>query len=362
MAIFGLYLLSIVCFGLTLRPNKKENTFLDKNFSNSIKTLFIFFIILSHIVGFYISKYEGVLSNELYLFRNFMGQIIVTPFFFISGFGIFEAYRRKGNDYNKELFFNHFLKILLFTTICLVPYLIYDLIVYGPRPFYHYLLCPFGITSLGNEHWFIFAILFVYLLTFFIGLFVKNNIFIKLALITVGCIGYIIVCVILGLESYFYNTIIAFPLGAIVSIFKNKIMLSLRKVPVAIATLAISIILYSLFTYLDWKGLMPDHIDYFLRNVFFVIGLVSFSRLFTAKASILQYFGINSWPLYLLHMLPILLFRELIPNHSAFYVTCFFVSLLLTIPFSILFNLISKKVFIKKLPAETLEAPNEKTN
>ena len=347
MAILFLYLGAFLIFVFSLKiKNKEDASILDKNFSNSLKTLFIFLIVLSHILG--ALSYNGVLSKPLALFRFAMGQMCVTPFFLISGFGLFEGYKKYGNSYNKKVFLNHFLKILMFTAICLVPYLIYDLLVNGTKPFYVYPLAFIGLTNLGNQNWFIFAILFVYLFTFLVGLLkIKNNYW-NLLIITLGCVAYIVAFRLLGYGSYWYDTILAFPVGILFSINKAKIEKWLSKKSVPIILFFVSIILYVLWKLLCEKfAIIRDfHALYSLPLIVFVsIGIVCASKIFTARNNLLVFFGINSWPLFLMHMLPILLLKPLGMNDSVFYILSFVASLVLSIPFALLFKLIEKKIF-----------------
>lgn len=345
MVIIFLYLAVFLVFILSLRPRKDDNEILDKNFTNAIKTLFILLIVLSHILNTVHYNDGSILAKGLGIFRGAMGQMCVAPFLFISGYGLFEGYKKHGDAYNKKIFINHFLKIWLFTIICLIPYFIYDPIVNGARPIGDYFLTLIGLKSLGNQSWFIFAILFVYLITFLVGLFKFKNKWINCLIITMLCIGYAVVFKLLGYGSYWYNTIISFPIGIAISLSKDQISKMFVKKRNAIIFLCSSLILYGLCYVLISKTNVPELVFETLQNLLVIVGIISFSRLFTAKKSILLYFGINSWPLFLLHMFPILIFKNVLSNSNLFYVLSFFCSLILTIPFAFLLNRLSKAVF-----------------
>lgn len=347
MSIIFLYLGVFALFLISLRFDKRESkTLLNREFCTGVRTLFIFLIVLSHILNSH--SYTGFLSYPLSLFRNALGQMVVVPFFLFSGFGIFEGYKKKGNSYWKSILFNHFLKIIVFTFVCLIPFFIYDSIINGFHPFGHYVLSLVGLANLGNQDWFIFAILCCYLFSIIPGLLgIKNNT-VKFIIISIGCIIYYILSLLFGRETYTFNTIICFPLGCLTSLLFGKISPLFAKPKNSVMVLIASSLLFASISFAYFKfGSAIQHTSAILRCLFFSTLIISLSSIFTCKRNISFWFGVNSWPLFVLHMFPILIFQNLELNDSVYYVVAFVGSLIITIPFGILFSFTNKTLVIR---------------
>ena len=96
MTIVILYAFVFCLFFGFLRINRDSG--FSKDYSTAIKGLFILLIVLSHTLNYI--PYYGFGSTAITYFRRIMGQFCVSPFFFISGFGLFEGYKKNGNEYN----------------------------------------------------------------------------------------------------------------------------------------------------------------------------------------------------------------------------------------------------------------------
>ena len=108
---------------------------------------------------------------------------------------------------------------------------------------------------MGNQDWFIFAILFTYLITFLIGLFKFKNKYFNLLFITIACIGYILVFKFLGYGNEWFNTIIAFPMGAFISLNKDRIEKIFKKTYIPILSLVSSLVLYVIIGFVATKDI-----------------------------------------------------------------------------------------------------------
>ena len=340
------YLVIFVIFILSLRLKSRDNqTLLEKPFTDSIKNLFIFLIVFLHM--FNAIPYDGLLSNELLLFRKILGQACVAPFFFISGFGIFEGYKKNGSKYNKSIFINHFLKILLFSFLCLIPYIIYDVVTNGFRPFYIYPLCSIGLATIGNPTWFVFAILFVYFISWLVGLIKFKKLYLNLVIISLFIIVYIVVLKLLHFEPYWYDTIIMFSVGGLFSILLKKINSLLSKKVLSIFLIVLPLPLYIFAWYELRKVNFLDPLGMFILSTLLIISITAFSKWFTAKGIVFLFFGKNSWPLYYLHLLFIMIFSSLSLNNTFQYLLIIVSSLIAAFAYTYFFKLIEHKLFQK---------------
>ena len=92
MAILLILLVLICLYGI--KPAKYHVDYMSRSQTGSIKGIFAVLIFLSHVRG-YISIGDSFLDKAYALFLGYFGQLIVTLFFFYSGYGILQAYKTK---------------------------------------------------------------------------------------------------------------------------------------------------------------------------------------------------------------------------------------------------------------------------
>lgn len=329
------YAVAIVLLLISLRF-KKDDGFLDKNSSNVIKGFFILLIVFSHILNAF--PYHGVMSHPLAIFRAILGQLVVTMFFFISGYGIMYSIDSKGNAYSKSIITNRFLRILIYTIISLVPFFIYAACLNKQHPVQDYFLAIIGLRSFGNETWFILAILVCYALSTMVYLFKWKNNYVPAIVISAGIIVYIVLAYFFLRKSHTYNTIIAFLFGLFAYLFKNKINgLLLRKKFVPYLTMVISVIaVVTLRSFVSPR--LPNNVlqlgEMTISNFFFCLFFVSLTKVFTLKSRPLSYLGKASYAIFLMHRIVICCFQDIgtIPNEHLNYLVIFAAAVLVGIP------------------------------
>ena len=335
------YFTVIVLFAFSFRI-KKDNGFLDKNSSDVIKGLFILLIVFSHILNAF--PYSGFGSLPLKIFRGILGQLCVSMFFFISGYGIFSSIDKNGNKYSKSILSNRLFRLFIYTSISLVPFFIYSAILGKNHPISDYFLAFIGLKSFGNvTTWFIFAIFVCYLLTGIVFLFSFKNKFIPVCIISSGTIIYVVVMYFLKMEYYWWDTIVCFPFGIIAWMSKNKIndLLSKKKfIPFIVMAISISIV-----GVLQWSGI-PLIIKMPFTNFFFCLFFVALTKVFALKSSFFCFLGRASWAVYLMHLFVVCCFTDIgtIPNEWINYLVLFVSAVLIGIPFFYLYKLLDKYV------------------
>jgi len=209
--------------------------------TTAIKGFFAVVILFSHMAS-YLNMTETFQDR---LFASVMwsiGQLMVTLFFFYSGFGIMESYRKKGTSYYRSFIRTRLLKVLLHFDLAVLLFAVVNLILKIDYPVSQYITCWFAWDSIGNSNWFIFDTLMFYLITF-TAMMISEETKIPPKLF---CSVITVLCVLLWgvLEwtkgepmAYWYNTILCFPLGLWYSEFKKSIDSLARKWPLWIAGL-----------------------------------------------------------------------------------------------------------------------------
>lgn len=215
----------IIC-SISPLKNIEFNSFLSKDVSTSINGIFVLLVFSSH-VNSYIKLTSSVADKMYEWFWKGMGQLCVTTFLFFSGYGIYEQIKKRGISYVYSIPQNHIWGLLWKYWLALVLYIILNLLMSKPMSKGQLIKSLIGWESIGQSNWYIFAILAMYFFTF-LSFIITNSIKKSISILTILCILYVIIFYNLK-DSCFYNTIICFPFGMVISFFKEKVYLIITK-------------------------------------------------------------------------------------------------------------------------------------
>ena len=222
--IYILLILFILCFW-GLRVTKKNPDYISIKATLPIKGIFAVIILCSH-MGSFLSL-EPSLSNNIYLsIMAYVGQSMVAPYFFYSGFGILLSYKNKA-DYVSGFLKNRWLKTLLHFDLSVLIIIGIQSLFSIYYPLKNYLFCWIAWEQVGNYNWFVFVILSLYLLTY-LGLLLDKKLSGdgKLFLIIIILLsGLLYVFLRLGTRRWYwwYDTIATFPLGMLYAFYRDKV-------------------------------------------------------------------------------------------------------------------------------------------
>ena len=90
-----------------------------------VKGFFTFLVMCSHSRD-YITLSNGILDHYFNTITNIIGQLMVAPFFFYSGFGIYESVKKNGAGYIQAFPKRRFFPTWLRFSICIVLYCIFN--------------------------------------------------------------------------------------------------------------------------------------------------------------------------------------------------------------------------------------------
>lgn len=230
MIIFVLLLFALCLYNLkTIKAENGEigifSDYLSIEKTNSIKGIFILIVFLQHFNQYV--TYTSWIDVEYLKYFNLIGQRMVTLFLFYSGFGIMESITKKGKNYIMSIPIKRIGGVLFRFDIAVVLYLVLDFALYFknfPYSIKDIILSFIGWSSIGNSSWYIFTIIFAYFFTYIsFALFQKNrNNLVPIILVIIFCLAY---CIVMRKvkASYWYDTLLCFPLGMIWSQYKGKI-------------------------------------------------------------------------------------------------------------------------------------------
>lgn len=309
----------------------------------SIKGIFAVLIFLSHSQQ-YINVHSSSF-NEIFLFQNsFLGQLIVPIFFFYSGFGIMESFKKKPN-YFKTFPYKRIFKTLLNFDIAICLFLVMDLILNRSYSTKEILLSFIGWTSVGNSNWFIFAILIGYIVIYLSQLISKNP---KLITIfsTLALIVYCLIITKLQKGSWWCDTILALPFGMFFSIYHDKIKsLVTKNNLIYFSTLVLSGCFFLVF-YVLVSVFNIFTLTYNIVSIFFCLTIVLVTYKFKFKNKVLSFLGKHSFDIYILQRIPmIFLSKTFLVNYNICYiVSSFALTIVISIGYSTLCKIINKKL------------------
>lgn len=214
--IVALFLLSL--WGCKPRLKGFYTDYASRDQSRAINGICISLILLSHtfakvgVADMFDAAYEPV--------RVFLGQFVVVPFLFYSGYGMMESLTKK-DGYLKSFPKKRYLKIALQFAVITLLYIAMHLALDSGYSATYMLLSFTGITSIGNGGWFILSTFYFYAVIILWFNVFKNKKLWATVFVTGSLILLMVVEMLLDFPTYYYNIIIYFGVGMFYSLLKE---------------------------------------------------------------------------------------------------------------------------------------------
>ena len=338
------FIVLISIFLYKMQFNSK-NTFYDDyisiNTTTAINGIFVALVFMNHL-GDYINH----LPSEViwFDFRDFLGQLIVVPFLFYSGYGMMCSYEKKGTKYIKGIFKNRFLKLLIHFDLAVVLFAIMNLIIGEEFTLRDFLPALTTWGAIGNSNWYITAMLTLYLLMIVSFMTFKKHKFPALLTMTILTLAVGIIFILIDKPVRYYNTIILFPLGMWYAYFKKYI----DKIAMKNNVIYIVLLTLSLFFMALGNANRDRHIIAFeIFAISFMAVILLLSMKIKLENPILNMLGKHVFSIYILQRIPMTLFQELglagDDNHLLFFASSFAA----TVFIAVMFDKFTKKLDFK---------------
>lgn len=324
MIVFILIALLVLCFW-RIRFLKFNHDYISKKGTTAIKGIFAIIILCSHMGG-YLTVGNSIADNAYRSIIQFLGQAMVAPFIFYSGYGIFHSFRTKSN-YHSDFIKLRIFRILYHFDLAILLYIVVQLIVSIHYPIKNYIFCWIGLTSIGNSNWFVFVILALYSIAY-LGMLVerrRKNSLIWVVLI-LSVLLWIFLRVIIHKPAWWVDTIACFPLGMAFRSLRTKAE-SLNWLFVAVSAFVLFIVWHH-FNGVDVYG---------VTGCLFCLLLVWLTMKVKIDNPILSFLGRNAFSIYILQRLPMQVMSHYGINSEP----------LLFIPLSVVFTLIIAEAFTR---------------
>ena len=292
-------------------------------------------ILISH--TFALCTSSNILDDIYAPFRTFVGQFVVVPFLFFSGYGIMESIKKK-DSYVKTFPKRRLLPFVIKFLIITIIYIPINLIMRPELQLTHYLLSFTGLKTIGNGGWYIFATIMIYLFIILSFNVFKNKHFWAVSTVFALVAILTVIELVLDFPEYYYSTMIFFPIGMYFSMYKvyfDKIVTK-NNIIWSLCTI-ISIAGFALL-----KLLVKKTFVFFPVWCFFgMLMILCITIKLKINNKILAWVGKNSLYIFLLQSIPhILLIKLQEINNFLFYITVF----VSTIALAFLANYIEKLI------------------
>lgn len=296
-----------------------------------INGIFVIFVFLSHFCQYVDTSLLPYFQPYLFL-RSHLGQLIVAPFLFYSGYGIMEQIKKKDNGYVNDIPRKRVVRIWLHFALAVLLFLIVDVLIGDYYSTNQIILSFFAWESIGNSNWYIFAILIMYIATY-VGFKCCSQK--KTSIILVGALSciYIVSMHFLKDGSWWYDTVLCYPAGMALSYEKDQLQRWIERYKVSALFICV---LVTLLLYM----LQGNIIAHELLAILFCLDIILICSFIRIENQVLLFLGKHTFEIYVLQRIPMLLLQNRVGGGYAYLILSF----LATIAIAVVFRKLERKV------------------
>lgn len=297
MILYIVLIAVLILHGMKLHLWSFNEDYLTKEGTDAIRGIFILLIFASHFSQG-VDPYTAPLDMLYWKIREALGQAVVSCFFFYSGYGIAVSARQKGDKYVRDIPRRRVLPTLLIYDCSQILFLILQRCRGRTYDLKHFVLSFLSWNSFGNDNWYIFVILGLYLITWLV---LRGREFneVTVSRISACSLGFMLFLLCSGKGAFWYNTCLCYPLGMWFCLYKDKIdrfMASPRYYPTIFLTGLAYIGVHKV-----WNRNLALYV---LTMMVFALCVVFLTMKVQIRNPILIYCGKHLQGLFLLHRIP----------------------------------------------------------
>ena len=324
-------------FLIGIRLRKNDSGILSQNDTTIINGVFTILILISHSTQYY--KLSGNFLDSLYVhFRNFHNQWVVATFLAFSGYGVMNSIMAKGQKYIDEYPKNRILKTLINFDIAVVLYLVLNILLNIKYSTIDIFFSFIGLTGIGNSNWYIFDILIMYIVSYLAAKEFHND-YSKQAVMTIICtVIFIAVMKIANMPSRFVSTIMCYPFGVFICVYKDRIITLIKSKK----NTTVFVIVFILG--ITYKLRYDDYIMN-IASIFFVLSFIWFEVFFELDNKLLKFIGNHAFSIYILQRIPMIVFSHygiLVQQPYMFVLSNMAITILVAVLFDYFVNKVDK--------------------
>ncbi len=324
-------------------PEEFQKDYITPPRTNCIKGFFVLMVFVSHSRNYMtLTPADDVAVTIV----TYLGQLMVAPFLFYSGYGVMESIKRKGLPYVKSIPIRRALKTLLHFDIAVLLFLIVRSAMGVKYSLQHILLAFTTWTSLGNSNWYIMAIVACYLFSAVSSFVFRRNPY--LAAVSVTLLSILLSHTLsLYRPNYWYNTMLCYSLGVWYAILREKIeKIVMRNDILYCAAIAFAFMAYHWLSGRTGKSTWI----YQIYALFFVILVVGITMKISFNNAFLDFLGSHIFSIYILQRIPMMIlnWKGIYKNDNAsFFLLSFVLTCILALAYDFCMNKLDGLIFAK---------------
>ena len=311
--------------------------------TTALKGIFVVIVFVSHFRGYMEIGDGDMLAEKI---AGFLGQLMVAPFLFYSGFGVMESIQKKGISYVKQIPVNRALKTLLHYDAAVLLYCVLNWVLGKSLKATDVLQALLCWKSIGNSTWYIFTMVCMYLVTAISFLLFGRKHYLALASVTAFSILYAFLLEPVK-EAWWYNTVLCYGLGMWYSVLRPLVEKLVSKNDLRY----ISAVLLGFYVFRQLGRFEAvSHWVYQAYAMAFVILMVGISMKLRMDNPFLQFLGKHTFGIYILQRLPMIYFTEkgiFVHNTVTLFIMCFLVTCIFALLFDMLTERLDRIVFVR---------------
>lgn len=356
MDILLVILALVALFGLRFSAAGHPD-YIGRQQTDSVKGIFAIIILFSHMRGYL--PPAGEHDRVFYAAIESIGQLMVVMFMLYSGYGVMESLKRDRDKYYKTFLTHRVLKIWLMFAIAVMLFFLLSLVLGQTYSSENYLWCWIGWESIGNSNWFVFDILVLYLLTY-LALTIANKLKLDLKKCAVSVFA-LVICFDIFLraankDAYWFDTIVAYPVGMLFSLYRKDIERLSRGWRWLLwfgGCVAIFVIITKIIGsgVLSQNGALKllNHLLFISASSFFALALVFATMKLKLDNRALRWLGVNAFAIYILQRLAMIVCTYFGLNHNSLLFSAIVIpsTLLIAAVFTAATNRMNQRLFKK---------------
>lgn len=284
----------------------------------AVNGVFVMLVFLRHFKEYIVcSSYDRI----FWTVDGLLEQLIVTTFLFYSGYGIMVSLKTK-KDYLQK-FPKRIIKVWLRFAVAVCLFLFLNLLLGKVYSTSTTLLSLMAWESVGNSNWYILAILVLYVLSYIGALMTSQNSLTTTIFVIAGCCVYVVLLILCGKGSWYYNTISCYPLGMLCGNYEQKIKTLMEKTSTYLM-IVVGCVVAFLATYLcalKCHGVIWLVMVELRGNMFVLLVVLATSRIKIGNP-MLNWLGKHTFEIYILQRLPMIALSGSGLNKYVYFIIC----------------------------------------
>lgn len=301
----------ILCLGIlianALGVGKRNDDFLSRDMTSTINGYFLTTVFMTHIIQ-YLSSDMYNSADWLYIYINrSLGQLIVAMFLFYSGYGVMESIKHK-DGYMRSFPVRRILLLAVDFWIAAFIYLVVSCSTNNTPTVRYAIEAFFAWESLGNSNWYVFAIMYLYIITFLSFRFLKPKYtWISIALV-VGFSVFYMFFMERHKGGWWYDTVMCYAAGMIFSYHVDRI----KKYVFCVKGWRYVLGLFGLICSFAVIYMFRNKDVWFFEilSILFALIIVMLTVRFRASGRLYTYVGKNLFCFYIYQRIPMILFKD----------------------------------------------------